>query len=128
MKLLLDTHTFLWFIADDRRLGRKAKRRIEDARNESFLSLASVWEMAIKVGIGKLRLVDSLEDVVDRGARDSGIALLPITKAHVLAVASLPELHHDPFDRLLAVQAKHEAMTIVARDPCFDAYRVPRVW
>lgn len=128
MKLLIDTHAFLWFLAGDRRLTRVARRRIEDPRNERFLSIASVWEMAIKSSLGKLELDDPLEVVVDRGSQENGIALLRISKEHALGVAALPWHHHDPFDRLLAAQALGDGMRIVARDDAFDAYGVPRIW
>jgi PIN domain nuclease of toxin-antitoxin system len=128
VKLLLDTHAFLWFLADDRHLSSKARRRLEDPRNESYLSIASVWEMAIKVGLGKLRLADPLDALLDRGARDNRIALLGITRAHVLAVVALPDVHRDPFDRLLVAQARSEGLALVARDPAFDGYGVRRIW
>jgi PIN domain nuclease of toxin-antitoxin system len=128
VKLLLDTHAFLWFVHGDLRLSGKARRRIEDARNDSFLSIASVWEMSIKIGLGKLKLPDPLEETLDRGARDNRIGLLAITKAHVLAVSALSKHHGDPFDRLLVVQAKQEQMALVARDPAFDDYSIRRIW
>lgn len=128
MKLLLDTHAFLWLLSGDRRFGKKARRRVEDPRNEKCLSIASVWELAIKVGLGKLRLADPLGEVVDLGARSNGIALLSIAKEHVLDVSALPAHHADPFDRLLVAQALREEMTLVSRDEVFDAYAVKRVW
>jgi PIN domain nuclease of toxin-antitoxin system len=128
VKLLLDTHAFLWFLADDRHLSSKARRRLEDPRNESFLSIVSVWEMAIKVSIGTLRLGDTLEAIVDRGARDNRIALLPVTKRDALAVAALPDHHRDPFDRMLVAQAKAEEMALVSGDLAFDEYGLKRIW
>lgn len=131
MKLLLDTHAFLWFVADDVRLSAKARRRIQDGRNEAFLSIASVWEMAIKVGLGKLRLEDDLGSVLERGARENRIASLAITKPHAIAVAGLPglpDLHRDPFDRLLVAQARLEEMVLIGRDPVFDGYGIRRIW
>ncbi|MBI5160229.1 MAG: type II toxin-antitoxin system VapC family toxin [Micrococcales bacterium] len=128
MRLLLDTHAFLWFLAGDRRLSGTARRRIEDSRHERFLSMASVWEMAIKSSLRKLDIDDPLAAVVDQGTRESGIALLRISKEHALGVADLPWHHRDPFDRLLAAQAIAEEMSIVSVDPAFDAYGVARVW
>lgn len=128
MKLLLDTHAFLWFVADDARMSAKARRRIEDGRNETFLSIASVWEMAIKLGLGKLRLEDHLAVVLERGARENRIASLAITKPHAIAVAELPDLHRDPFDRLLVAQARLDDMVLIGRDPVFDGYGVRRIW
>ena len=128
MKLLLDTHTFVWFLANDAHLSKRAQRRIESPKNDKFLSIASVWEMAIKISLGKLRLSDPLDDLLDKGARDNSIAMLAIATRHAVAVSSLPLHHGDPFDRLLAAQAIHEGMAIVTRDPAFDAYAVKRVW
>lgn len=128
MRLLVDTHAFLWFAMGDVRLSRVARRRMEDARNEKFLSIASVWEMAIKLGLGKLRLDVPLPDLIQIGAVDNGIALLAIDKDHVIGIASLPRHHGDPFDRLLVVQARHESMAIVTGDEHFDGYGVRRIW
>ena len=128
VRLLLDTHVFLWFLGGDSRLSRSARRRIEDAHNDKFLSIASVWEMAVKVGLGKLDLDDPLAELVDRGAGDNSIALLGIAKEHAIAVSALPHHHADPFDRLLVAQAMREGMAIVTCNPAFGAYAVKRVW
>ena len=128
MRLLLDTHAFLWFLAGDSRLRAAARRRVEDKANDKFLSIASIWEMAIKVSLGKLELDDPLGEIVGRGAGENGIALIGISKDHVLRVSTLPWHHRDPFDRLLAAQAMHEGMTLLTGDSAFEAYGVRRVW
>ena len=128
MKLLLDTRTFLWFSANDPSLSATARARIEDGRTEKFLSVASVWEMAIKISLGKLELAGELTDLVATGAEQNGIALIDVTKAHALGVVALPLHHRDPFDRLLVAQAIVERMAIVGGDPAFDAYPVRRIW
>jgi PIN domain nuclease of toxin-antitoxin system len=128
VKQLLDTHAFLWLLAGDARLGAAARRRIEDPRHETVLSIASIWEMAIKVGLGKLRLGPSLDETIQRGARDNGIGLLAISAEHAIRVADLPPHHRDPFDRLLVAQALHEGIPLLANDPAFDAYGVARIW
>jgi PIN domain nuclease of toxin-antitoxin system len=128
LRLLLDTQTFLWFAEDHPRLSRVARRRIEDPRHDKYLSIASVWEMAIKVGAGKLRLQVALAAYVEAGASNNGIALLPIDKEHVIAVATLPDHHRDPFDRLLVAQALDGGMAVVGIDDHFDAYGVRRIW
>jgi PIN domain nuclease of toxin-antitoxin system len=128
VKLLLDTQAFLWFADDHPRLSRKARRRIEDPRHDKFLSLASVWELAIKLSLGKLRLSVPLAEYIETGAVTNGIALLPIEKDHAIAVATLPDHHRDPFDRLLVAQALNEGLTVVGSDERFDAYGVRRVW
>jgi PIN domain nuclease of toxin-antitoxin system len=101
---------------------------MEDERNEKLLSIASVWEMAIKVSLGKLHMADPIEEVIDRGTRDAGIAILGISRAHAIRVASLPWHHRDPFDRMLAAQALEEQVALVARDAVFDGYGVRRLW
>jgi PIN domain nuclease of toxin-antitoxin system len=126
--LLLDTHAFLWFLAGDSKLRASARRRIEDSTNEKFLSIASVWEMAIKVSLRKLELEDPLEDIVTEGTQESGILLLGISKDHAIRVATLPWHHRDPFDRLLAAQALEDDLAVLARDDAFDDYGVRRVW
>jgi PIN domain nuclease of toxin-antitoxin system len=128
VRILLDTQAFLWFLADDRRLRPKARRRIEDVRNEKFLSIASIWEIAIKVSLGKLELDVPLAELIDEGASDNGIALLPIRKEHAIAVVGLPRHHGDPFDRLLVAQAICEGLAIVGSDRSFDDYEVRRIW
>lgn len=119
MKLLLDTHAFLWWRGDPRRLDRKAERAI--ARAEVvFVSAASAWEAAIKASLGKLRFPGSFEAAVE----DSDFAKLEITFAHVEGLRDLAPFHADPFDRLLIAQARYEGLTIVTRDPQFAAYGV----
>ncbi len=128
MKLLLDTQAFLWFVAGDARLGRVARRRIEDPRAEKVLSVASIWEMAIKLSLGKLRLDMPILELVDCGATRQGIGLLAIAPEHAARVAQLPRLHGDPFDRLLIAQALSDGLVIVGSDEAFDGYGVRRVW
>jgi len=128
VRLLLDTRTFLWLNGGDATLSARARRAIEDARNESHLSVASIWEMAIKVSLRKLELDDPLDVVVEQGTNGAGVALLGISKVHALRVATLPWHHRDPFDRLLAAQALDEDIGLVTRDTAFDAHGVRRMW
>ena len=128
MRLLLDTHAFLWFAAGDERLSPRARRRIEDPAHDKFLSVASIWEAAIKTSLGKLRLSISLEAVIDEGAVRNGIALLDVRRDHAAAVEHLPFHHRDPFDRLLVCQAIIEKMEIISADADLDPYPVRRVW
>lgn len=109
-------------------MGPGRRRRIEDRNNEKFLSIASVWEMAIKISLGKLVIQDPLTDLLDQAATDGGIALLGISREHAVRVAALPWHHPDPFDRMIAVQALANGLTLMARDRAFDAYGVTRVW
>ncbi|HMO58211.1 MAG TPA: type II toxin-antitoxin system VapC family toxin [Roseiflexaceae bacterium] len=128
MRLLLDTHSFLWFVTDDPRLTTSAKQVIEDIDTELFLSMASVWEMAIKVSIGKLSLAQPIEAFVLSQLVLNSISLLDIALPHALAVATLPFHHRDPFDRLLIVQAQIEGWPLVSADSMFDQYGVRRIW
>jgi PIN domain nuclease of toxin-antitoxin system len=128
MRVLLDTHAFLWAAADAPEFGRRARKSYLDPETDLLLSVASVWEMAIKTGLGKLRLTIPLDELVERGLSSQGIALLPIALEHVLAVRALPFHHRDPFDQLLAAQALAEGVPILSADGVFERYGVKRIW
>lgn len=128
MRLLLDTHSFLWFIGGDERLSLTAREFIEDVQNDVFLSVASLWEMAIKVSLGRLRFGPPFEVFISQQMSINHVGLLNITVSHAARVADLPFYHRDPFDRLLIAQALTEGMPIVSLDPAFDAYGVTRLW
>jgi PIN domain nuclease of toxin-antitoxin system len=128
MRLLIDTHSFLWFVQGDPRLGASARHLVTDAANDRFLSLVSVWEMAIKLSVGKLSLGQPIEAFIAQQLNQNGLSLLGIDISHVAAVAVLPLHHRDPFDRLLIAQAKVERMSMVSNDAVFDAYGVTRLW
>jgi PIN domain nuclease of toxin-antitoxin system len=128
MKLLLDTHTFLWFLSDDAQLSAQARALIEDGSNEVLLSVASLWEMAIKISPGKLRLSQRFDPFISEQLALNAINLLDITVAHTAALIPLPFHHRDPFHRLLIAQAPTESMPIVGADRAFDAYGVTRLW
>ena len=126
--LLLDSHTILWFLWDDSRLSAPAKSLIEDADNRKLVSVASCWEIAIKVGIGKLDLGEASQSFLSREITRNHFELLPITLAHATAVERLAAHHRDPFDRLLAAQAMIEGLSLVSNDPIFDQYGLTRLW
>jgi PIN domain nuclease of toxin-antitoxin system len=128
MRLLLDTHAFLWMGDSPERLGAAAREALLDPSHRAALSLASVWEMAIKIGLGKLTLSTSLDALVAAGMTRARIELLPIELSHVLHVQDLPWHHRDPFDRLLVAQALAASIPIVSRDTALDAYGVRRIW
>lgn len=128
MRVLLDTHSFLWFIGGSVSLSPSARALIEDAENQPLLSMASLWEMAIKLSIGKLSLGQPFETLIPEQMKLNGIELLQIEMPHIVAVASLPFHHRDPFDRLLIAQAIVEQMPIVSGDPAFDSYTIQRLW
>lgn len=123
-RLLLDTHAFLWWIGDDPRLKSAAKRAIADIENECYLSVASCWEMAIKVSLGKLRLAKPIERFITEQLTVNGFTLLSVDLRHVAKVEKLPFHHRDPFDRLLIAQAMMEKLTIVSADRAFSKYGV----
>ncbi len=128
MRLLLDTHAALWFFHGDPRLPASARERIEEAGAAAFVSMASLWEIAIKVSLKKLTLPGAYEDLFPTTIAESGLTLLPIAVAHLSIVLRLEHHHRDPFDRLLIAQAQAEAMTIVSCDPHFAAYPVAVLW
>jgi len=128
VRLLLDTHAFLWLNAGDAALSVRARKAIEDARNDRFLSVASLWEIAIKVSLKKLAIEVELAELVQGGAIENGIVLVDVAPRHALGVVRLPFHHRDPFDRMLVAQAKAEQLVLVSRDAAFDAYGVKRLW
>lgn len=125
--LLLDTHTFLWWVSDDPRLSTRARRAITDA-GVVLLSVASCWEIAIKVSIGKLMLAQPVDRFLAEHLGVNQFTLLPVELDHAASVATLPFHHRDPFDRLLAAQALYEEIPIVSADPIFRKYKLKRVW
>lgn len=128
MKLLLDTHILLWFIAGSASLSQSARSLIEDVSNEKFVSIASIWETAIKVSIGKMSLSAPFEVLFPHQLQINGFELLPVKVEHTFAVTTLPFHHRDPFDRLLIAQAIEEKITLVSADEIFDDYGVTRLW
>lgn len=132
MRLLLDTHAFLWFIIrdaiGDARFSTTARALVEDSANTSSISVASIWEMAIKVSIGKLTFRQPFTTLLPQQLERNGIVLLGITIDHALAVTALPFHHRDPFDRLLIAQAMTEQLPLVSADVVFDSYAVTRLW
>ena len=121
--MLIDAHALLWFVAgDSKRIGKALRTRIE--AEAMMVSAATLWEIAIKVGLGKLETPDDLPARVEQ----LGFESLPVTADHAWQVRDLPPHHRDPFDRLLIAQAQVERLTILTADPSFDAYDVTVVW
>ena len=120
MRLLLDTHVLLWWLAESPKLPKTIKARIAEAEIV-YVSAASVWEMAIKAAIGKLDAPDDLEEQLPQHRFEQ----LPVSVSHALAVAKLPHHHADPFDRMLVAQASFESLTLVTADPQLAVYGVP---
>ena len=128
MRLLFDTHTFIWFITDHPRLSSTAKALIESSDNDIRISIVSLWEMALKIGLGKLSLDATFEDLIPQQLFENDITTLPIEIPHLYQLKQLPFHHRDPFDRLLIAQAISDDLPIISRDPKFDAYPVQRLW
>ena len=125
---LLDTHTFIWYLTDNPRLSAHVKLLIEDENNEKLVSIASIWEMAIKHSIGRLNFSLPFMEFVRQQLTVSNIGLLEINLQHIEVVASLPLHHRDPFDRLIIAQSMAEQIPILSVDAIFDAYAIARVW
>jgi PIN domain nuclease of toxin-antitoxin system len=128
LRLLLDTHAFLWFVLDDAKLSLPARQAIESVDNEVLISPASYWEIAIKISLGKYRLSGSFERFWDTGMRRNNITALPIEIRHADRLAAMAFHHKDPFDRLVIAQALVEELHLMSADQRFDAYGVSRVW
>lgn len=128
MRLLLDTHTFIWFVIDSDQLSMKVRRLIEDENNEKLLSIASVWKMAIKHSSGKLSFGLPFKEFIAQQLSLNSITLLNINLDYMYIVATLPLHHRDPFDRLLIAQAMVEKISILSADSAFDAYPIQRIW
>jgi PIN domain nuclease of toxin-antitoxin system len=128
VKILLDTHALLWFVGGDARLSNRAREAIESPENEPWVSAASVWEIGIKLSLGKLHLSMSLNEFIRDHVTGNGMALLGITPDHVSRIVSMPFHHRDPFDRLLIAQAQEEGFEIIGGDPAFAAYGITLIW
>lgn len=128
MRLLLDTHVFLWLMEAPERVSAAALAACENGDNEIFLSTASIWEMQIKAAIGKLRLQTPVARLVADEREANQLQVLPIHLRHVLELDGLPARHADPFDRMLVAQAVVEQMTLVSADRAMAAYPVEVLW
>jgi PIN domain nuclease of toxin-antitoxin system len=130
VRMLLDTHTILWFYLGDTRLSQPARTAIEDAAHTKLVSPASYWELAIKVSLGKFILMESYDQFIQHAIFDNGFLVLPIEPRHTAQVATLSFLsdHKDPFDRLLVAQAIVEGITIVSGDEALSQYPITRLW
>jgi PIN domain nuclease of toxin-antitoxin system len=128
VRLLLDTHAFLWWVGASRELSRRARSAVGSGRNECFLSIASGWEIAIKVSLGTLKVQGALDRFLPEQLAANGFQALTIDLKHCARVAALPFHHRDPFDRLLVAQALEDGLAIVTADPVFAKYGVERVW
>jgi PIN domain nuclease of toxin-antitoxin system len=128
MRLLLDTHTLIWFFAGDSQLSATARILIEDEDNNKLVSIASIWEMAIKESKGLLNLSLPLHEYIAQKLSFEDFNLLNINLDHLSQIVTLPFYHKDPFDRLLIAQAMVEGIPLLSKDSAFDAYSINRLW
>jgi len=128
MRVLLNTHAFLWFVLGGPQLSSNARRHIEDPGNEKLVSPASYWEIAIKISVNKYTLSQPYEAFMQKGIADNGFIILPIEPKHTAVLTSLPFYHRDPFDRLIIAQAMTEQIPVISGDAAFAAYPVTRLW
>ena len=128
MRAIVDTHTLIWSVDDPLRLSATSNSFISDPSNELLLSAATVWELAIKVGLGKLRLSLPFRTWIETAVKQLNLGLLPITIPDAERVLGLPTHHKDPFDRLIIAQALVSNLAIISADEAFDAYGVTRIW
>ena len=128
MKLLLDTHALLWFAEDSPQMPDHVKAILEDGRNDKFVSVASIWEIAIKYRIGKLALSSPPEKYLPDILSEGGMTIMSVLFDHALLVSKLEMYHKDPFDRLLVSQCLLEDMTLISGDTILDSYGVNRLW
>jgi PIN domain nuclease of toxin-antitoxin system len=128
MKLLLDTHVFIWWDSEPERLSPKVLSFCKDSNNILMLSVASVWEMQIKLQLGKMKPDLPIRDLIQSQQQTNDLQVLPIELEHVLELQNLPAHHNDPFDRLLIAQAKTEDAFLVSKDKVFSQYQVKSLW
>lgn len=129
MRILLDTHAFLWWASErGARLSERARDLLSDGSNDVAFSIASVWEIATEVGSGRMDLPDAVERYVPDRLRHHGFELMPIELPHAFRAGALPRLHGDPFDRMLIAQAQIEGLPILTADPAISRYDVETIW
>ena len=128
MKLILDTHTFLWFIGGNINLSNTAKNAIEDTSNQRFISIATLWEISIKVSIGKLKIGFAFTELVEQEVYGNAIEILEISSEHLDELVKLPFHHKDPFDRLIIAQILVEDATLISKDAAFQSYPIKLLW
>ncbi|MEH1780023.1 MAG: type II toxin-antitoxin system VapC family toxin [Nostoc sp.] len=128
MSILLDRYAFIWLTGSPDRLSGRIRDLLTDTNNTWILSIASIWEMQIKIQLGKLKLNSTLLDLIETQERINNLRVLPIELAHIWGLTNLPNHHRDPFDRLLIAQAMIEKLPIVSIDSLFDSYPIQRLW
>ena len=128
MRYLLDTHAFIWWDSEPKKLSAEVLALCQESNTQLFLSMASLWEMQIKMQLGKLTLGQSLEKIIQSQIIENNIQLLDITAQHVFMLPSLDEFHKDPFDRLIISQSIREGLPLISKDSVFEKYPVHVIW
>ena len=128
MKLLLDTHVFIWWACEPDKLSQKVLGLCEDAENSLILSVASVWEMQIKMQLGKMKLHLPIKELIENQQEANNLEVLQIQFNHVMGIDGLPAIHNDPFDRLLIAQTNTENLTLISKDKKIAEYPVESLW
>jgi PIN domain nuclease of toxin-antitoxin system len=128
LKYLLDTHALLWIVSGDSRLSKKARSVYLDEANAIFASMATIWELAVKISLKKMEITGGLSDFVTEHVHGNSMELLPIQLAHCCQLQTLAFHHRDPFDRMIIAQAIVERLTIISADKEFDPYPIKRIW
>lgn len=128
MRVLLDTHVFLWWIVDDPQITEKVRKLITDGDNELFYSAASCWEIAIKAQLGKIDLPKKPDIFISDQLATNAVQSMPILASHALHVCNLPDFHKDPFDRMIIAQAQLEGLPLITSDPLMAKYDVKIIW
>lgn len=131
MKYLIDTHTFIWFLKGSEDLSEGSRKIIENEKNEIFISIVSLWEISIKVALGKLKMLAPYETLISEVYK-ANMLIISIDFSHTVVQSKLPFFHKDPFDRLIASQALAENMNLLSNDGVFDSYftgsKIRRIW
>lgn len=127
MNYLIDTHILLWLLDDESAIPASTLTQVKDPANQVFVSMATIWEIAIKRSLGKLIISQPTQTIIDELAL-SGIVLLPILPSHIVQVEALPFHHRDPFDRIIIAQALAESCVVISKDINFPLYSVPLLW
>jgi PIN domain nuclease of toxin-antitoxin system len=127
MDLLLDTHALVWFLNGDEKISLKVKECIEDSNNTKFVSIASIWEIAIKISLDKFRFPKGFKYFL-KMIEENGFEILPISFEHTMIVSTLEYIHRDPFDRILIAQCKGDNLTIATKDEIIQRYQIQTIW
>ena len=128
MRLLLDTHAFIWWDNEPEKLSRRVLELCQDSHNQVFLSVASIWEIQIKLQLGKIKLDVSLQEMVESQQEANNLTILSVQAHHVFELAGLPDIHKDPFDRMIVAQTKTDGLRLLTHDPVMKKYPVIVDW